>query len=145
MSAPYHYDICGLSNVYLTGGVTQHETPYGTGVSITAADALHTVLAQSLMGLERDLSGEEHRFLRTILDLAPDDELFRSYGLGERAVRNHEDARAVPVPAAMDVAIRAIAAKLRADLVGPRCRQQPIGARIAVAHTPAGWVLQDAA
>lgn len=144
MSAPYHYDICGLSNVHLTGGVTQHVTAYGAGVSITAADALHAVLARGLMGLERDLSGEEHRFLRTILDLAPDDHVFRGYGLGERAVREHEQARTTPVPGVMDAAIRAIAAKRRADLVAPRRRQQPIGGRIDLAYTPGGWVLQDA-
>lgn len=145
MSAPYHYDICGLSNVHLTGGVTQHATPYGAGVSITAADALHAVLARSLIELERDLTGEEHRFLRTILDLAPDDPVFQSYGLGERTVRDNEDARATPVPRLMDAVIRAIAAKRRADLVAPRHRRRPIGGRIAVAHTPEGWILQDAA
>ncbi len=66
----YHYTECGLNNIWLANGFKFHETPYGKGVAIEAADDLHRVIALGLISHKPRLSGGEFRFLRKELDLS---------------------------------------------------------------------------
>ena len=76
MSNPYHYTECGLNYIYLENGFRIHETPYGEGVSIDAADQLHEAIALTVISSPRALRGQEVRFLRSLLQVSQS-------GLGE--------------------------------------------------------------
>ena len=66
----HHYAICGLDSVYLVNGFEHHETGYGRGVSIRDLDGLHCAIGTHLVGLKRELTGREFRFLRIELDMS---------------------------------------------------------------------------
>lgn len=66
---PYHYTQCGLHDVYLLNGVTEHETPYGSGVSVYDVEGLHKAIAMNLVFNKAMLNGREMRFLRKLIDL----------------------------------------------------------------------------
>jgi DNA-binding transcriptional regulator YiaG len=60
---PYHYKESGLDNVILQNGFTIRQTPYGETVSIKNVDALHQLIARTLIQ-QREINGAEFRFLR---------------------------------------------------------------------------------
>ena len=66
----YHYDTCGLEDVYLLNGYDEIETQEGKAVSIHKLDDLHRAIAESIVGLRRRLKGSEFRFLRIELDMS---------------------------------------------------------------------------
>ena len=66
----YHYRECGLRNVWLANGYTEHETPYGHGVAIHDVEGLHHAIAQGLTNKGGKLTGSEFRFLRQELGLS---------------------------------------------------------------------------
>ncbi len=67
----YHYTGSGLSNIWLSNGYSEHETPYGPAVSITDVEGLHKAIGLEIVyqPLKR-LAGEEVRFLRLEMDLS---------------------------------------------------------------------------
>ena len=66
----YHYDMCGLDNVYLVNGFKTIKTSEGKAVSIHKLDDLHHVIADKLVKMPRRLTGKEFRFLRIELDMS---------------------------------------------------------------------------
>lgn len=60
----YHYDTCGLDNVWLCNGYSIKETPYGQAVAIHDADQLHAALAELVALKQGRLLPKEIRFLR---------------------------------------------------------------------------------
>lgn len=66
----YHYNTCGLDNVYLLNGYEELETSGGRAVSIHKLDELHRAIAESIVSLRRRLKGSEFRFLRIELDMS---------------------------------------------------------------------------
>ncbi|MGH8759518.1 MAG: transcriptional regulator [Burkholderiales bacterium] len=94
----YHYTDCGLNNVWLKNGYNVVDTPYGRGVSIDDADALHELLALDLTKKAGRLTGKEFRFLRTMLCLSQQS-FGNMQGLSEQAVSIWERTGKVPVPA----------------------------------------------
>ncbi len=66
----YHYQECGLRNVWLVNGYEEHDTPYGPGISIHDVDGLHRAIAFGLMNNVGKLSGSEMRFLRKEMGLS---------------------------------------------------------------------------
>ncbi len=60
----YHYQVCGLSNVWLENGYTEKDTRYGKATAVADADQLHQVLAMAVADKDGTLTGEEVRFLR---------------------------------------------------------------------------------
>lgn len=66
---PYQYKECGLDDVYLLNGFTEHKTPYGNGISIDKAEALHRAIAQHICADKPSISGKEFRFLRKLMDM----------------------------------------------------------------------------
>lgn len=66
----YHYQECGLRNVWLVNGYDMHTTPYGDGVSIHDIEGLHRAIARGLVNKARKLTGSELRFLRKEMGLS---------------------------------------------------------------------------
>lgn len=62
----FHYNISGMDNVYLLGGVTAYICPKCGEKSISVRNivGLHRAIAFSLATTKRRLSGQELRFLR---------------------------------------------------------------------------------
>ncbi|MBO9424730.1 hypothetical protein J7444_08355 [Labrenzia sp. R4_1] len=86
----YHYDACGLDNVYLVNGYTIEQDPdYGELVHIEDIDELHEEIARALIVQRRPLTGAEFKFLRVFLDLSQH-RLAVILGSKEQNVRNWE-------------------------------------------------------
>ena len=66
----YHYQECGLRNVWLVNGYDMHTTPYGDGVSIHDIQGLHRAIARGLVNKAAKLTGSELRFLRKEMGLS---------------------------------------------------------------------------
>ena len=66
----YHYQECGLRNVWLVNGYDMHTTPYGDGVSIHDIEGLHRAIARGLVNKAAKLTGSELRFLRKQMGLS---------------------------------------------------------------------------
>lgn len=66
----YHYQECGLRNIWLANGYEIHETPYGPGVSIQDVQGLHRAIGHRIVTKGGKLTGAELRFLRTELGLS---------------------------------------------------------------------------
>ena len=66
----YHYESCGLENVWLKNGYTERATKYGPAVSIDDLEGLHKMLALRIVEVTRALTPGEFRFLRIELDLS---------------------------------------------------------------------------
>jgi DNA-binding transcriptional regulator YiaG len=95
----YHYVDSGLKNVYLNGGLTIEQSPYGQAISIIDLDGLHRSIARCLIEKPGPLSGAEFRFLRTELDLSQQT-MAQLCGRKERIIREWETRDAdVPDPA----------------------------------------------
>lgn len=84
-----HYKECGLDDVYLMGGYTIHETPYGEGISIKNLDELHRAIGCYLVREKKLLSGKELRFLRKHMNLTQS-ELGKLLGLSSQQVARWE-------------------------------------------------------
>ncbi|MDR3448497.1 MAG: transcriptional regulator [Alphaproteobacteria bacterium] len=106
-SKPYHYRESGLDYVYLQNGFTYHETPYGKGVSIFAADQLHEAIAREIVLSPRPLRGQEARFLRSLLDISQAD-LARTMGTTRISITRWEKNRDGELPGTADTALRLI-------------------------------------
>lgn len=93
----YHYTDCGLDNVWLLGGVEEHETPFGTAISIRGVDALHEAIGRSI-AKSKIMTGDEFRFLRLELDLSQST-LANLIGATEQQVYRYETGKSkVPGP-----------------------------------------------
>lgn len=101
-----HYTGCGLDNVYLEGGFTIRNTPYGEGVSIHDLEGLHKVIAYNLCTEKRKLKGEEIRFLRKELELSQV-ELASLLDVSESTMRGWENNRN-EISGSANILIRAI-------------------------------------
>lgn len=66
----YHYQGCGLPNVYLQNGYELTESPYGEGVVIHDLEGLHDAIGQIIVSSKGPLAGSEFRFLRNELELS---------------------------------------------------------------------------
>ena len=66
----YHYTEGGLTNVWLSNGFREEDTPYGKGVSIEDVEGLHRVIGMKLVKERAQLTGAEFRFLRKELGLS---------------------------------------------------------------------------
>lgn len=66
----YHYQECGLNNIYLVNGYHEIDTPYGKAVSIADVEGLNRVIAHNLITYKPKLTGSEFRFLRKSLDMS---------------------------------------------------------------------------
>lgn len=85
----FHYELCGLENIYLKNGFEIHDTAYGKGVSIHDVNGLHKTIGLHLINNKPKLSPSEIRFLRKELNLSQVN-LALMFGVGESTVRAWE-------------------------------------------------------
>lgn len=85
----FHYESCGLRNIWLKNGFDVLDTPYGKGVSIHNIDGLHKTIGMYLINNKPHLSPSEVRFLRKELNLSQVN-LAVLLGVGESTVRSWE-------------------------------------------------------
>ena len=66
----YHYQECGLEDIWLSNGYSIEDSPYGQAVIIDNLEGLHEALAHLIVNEVPNLSGTEFRFLREFLNLS---------------------------------------------------------------------------
>jgi len=100
----YHYDDCGLDNIYLKGGVFVSAVDGEECFSITDLEGLHKVIALNLVKQQSPLSNKEFRFLRIELDLTQK-ELAEKFGCDVQTIANYEKGKSA-IPKLEDLALR---------------------------------------
>ena len=85
----YHYESCGLENIWLKNGYTKSTTKYGEGVAIIDVEGLHRALALEIVHLPRPITPREFRFLRIELDL-PQRRLGGLMDVKDQTIANYE-------------------------------------------------------
>ena len=105
----FHYESCGLPNVWLRNGFMIRETKYGEAVSIQNLDGLHRAIGLDLANNKRTLTNDEVRFLRKEMDL-PQVQLAQLLGVNESTVRNWEssDEKRAGIPGPADRILRTL-------------------------------------
>jgi putative transcriptional regulator len=88
-SGVYHYETCGLDNVYLTGGVFINDIDGEECISIAGVEGLHKIIAENLIAKEGPLTNKEFRFLRKELGLSQE-ELAGKFGRDVQTIANYE-------------------------------------------------------
>jgi DNA-binding transcriptional regulator YiaG len=101
----YHYQGCGLPNVFLQNGYELVETPYGQGVTIHDLDGLHLALGTAIVGSPGPMVGHELRFLRTEMELSQAG-LADALGCDEQSVARWEKGRSKQVNAPAERLVR---------------------------------------
>jgi putative transcriptional regulator len=94
----YHYQECGLPNVYLSNGYTEHATDWGAGIAIADVAGLHRTIGLSLVAERSHLSGADVRFIRKELGLSQT-ALGNAMGCEEQTVSLWERQGRIPAPA----------------------------------------------
>lgn len=105
----FHYTQCGLDWVYLAGGVIHRVTPYGNGIAISHADALHDAIFREIIRAPAPLRGQEVRFIRAYLDLSQE-ALGRISGVEGDDIARMESRREDVIPRPIDHALRLLGA-----------------------------------
>ncbi len=106
MSELFHYQSCGLDNVWLRNGFQIKQTAYGEAVAIADVTGLHNTIGLFITDNEPLLNGAEIRFLRKELDLSQD-MLSEVLGVSESTIRNWENQRQ-PITSAADRVLRLV-------------------------------------
>ena len=103
----YHYQTCGLDNIYLVNGFREIEYGGEIAVSIHDLPGLHQAITYSLIHKSEHLSGKEFRFLRLEMDLSQT-ALGKLFGVSDQAIAKWEkEQSSIPTPA--ELLIRAYA------------------------------------
>ena len=89
----YHYEECGLGNIWLRDGYSvEEDEEYGELVSIHSVNDLHNAIGLYLITNKPELNGDEIRFLRKEMNLSQKN-LAGLLGVGETSVRTWESER----------------------------------------------------
>ncbi len=102
----YHYEGCGLKNVWLQNGYTVKVTKFGDSVSINDVDGLHRALALAIVEAARPITPEEFRFLRIELGLSQKS-LGALLGISDQSIANYEKSTH-KIQRIADVALRSL-------------------------------------
>jgi len=103
----YHYQMCGLNNIYLVNGYSEIDYAGEIAVSIHDLTGLHQAITFSLVNNPRHLSGREFRYLRLEMDLSQA-ALGKLFGVSDQAIAKWEkEQSSIPQPA--ELLIRAYA------------------------------------
>lgn len=105
----YEYKMSGLDYVVLTSGYERDETPYGSGVSISDAEALDRTIAIIISTSPYRICGQDVRFLRAVMDMSQK-ELADHLGAQRVTVARWEAKPHTPIPGPADRMIRIILA-----------------------------------
>lgn len=97
--APYHYQECGLDDVYLVNGFQFHDVDGEKGVVIQNVDGLHQAIADNIVMNKSLLGGRDIRFLRKHMRLTQAD-MAQWIGCDPQTVARWEkDQTRIPGPA----------------------------------------------
>ncbi len=88
----YHYNECGLDNVYLLSGYHFVDTPRGKAIVIQDEQGLLRAIGMMLVSERRNLNGKEFRFLRHELNQTQAD-LATVLGVNVQSVARWEKGR----------------------------------------------------
>ena len=139
----YHYQECGLPNVYLINGYREVATPHGRGIAIEDVDGLHRTIARELVYTKPALSGAEVRFIRKFLELTQA-RLAELLGVEEQSVRRWEGLAELPRQA--DRSVRLVFRDILRDLDLPLdelvqriAEARPPPLRYQYRHRAKGW------
>ncbi len=131
----YHYTESGLDNVWLRSGYdVKTFGDHGEAVSVHDEDQLHLVLARSIARQDRRLTGQEFRFLRTVLDLTQNAVARRMGYADYQMVARWEKAHHAAPPLVADTLMRA----WYLESIGDRPLTSRIGERLAELGQDAG-------
>lgn len=92
----YHFTDGGLRNVWLVNGYTEHDTPYGPGVSIHDADGLAAAICSALTRKPAPLTGAELRYVRAAGMLMSQPALGKLIGADGQSVARWEKSGRLP-------------------------------------------------
>lgn len=92
----YHFTDGGLRNVWLVNGYTEHDTPYGPGVSIHDADGLAAAICSALTRKPAPLTGAELRYVRAAGMLMSQPALGKLIGADGQSVARWEKSDRLP-------------------------------------------------
>ena len=106
----YHYETCGLDNVWLCNGYEIREYGNQKSVAIHDIDGLHRAIVKQLIEKPAPLSGAEFRFLRVEMDLSQS-MLSTLLGVTDQAIAKWEKGQTKKPPAAADRLMRALASE----------------------------------
>ena len=115
---PYHYQGCGLPNVYLTNGVKESKTQYGPSITIDDIEGLHGVIADQLVLKTSGLSPLEFRYLRSYLELSQK-RLGEMVGTSDQSIANWEKGN-TPIVRAAETLLRMLVREHRGGNVDVR-------------------------
>ena len=101
----FHYDICGIDNVWLANGYTTKETRYGEATAFADVGELDELIALTVTQKAGKLTGRELRMLRVALKM-PQSALAHAFGATEQSVSLWE--RNGKVPKYADLLVRAL-------------------------------------
>lgn len=102
---PYHYTVCGLTNIYLANGFTIDEYDGQEIVAVKDVDGLHKAIGRHLVVHRKGLAPDEVRFLRKTLDMTQA-ELGKALGCDSQSVARWEKG-VCAIPAATEKLLRA--------------------------------------
>jgi putative transcriptional regulator len=102
----HHYRECGLDYIWLAEGFVCEETAYGPAVMVENATALDQAVAEYVVSHRRNLTGQEVRFLRGLMD-ATQAELAALLGKDAQSVARWEKSK-TKLPPTEDRALRQI-------------------------------------
>lgn len=101
----YHYQGCGLPNVFLQNGYELTKSNYGSGVVIHDLEGLHDAIGQIIVSSKESLAGDEFRFLRTELELSQA-MLAKLLGCDEQSVARWEKGKSKQINAPAERLLR---------------------------------------
>jgi DNA-binding transcriptional regulator YiaG len=102
----FHYNSCGLENIYLVNGFKKIDTGYGPATSIENLDGLHEVIGRSICALNRRLGPKEISYLRREMELRQVD-IAEILGCTDQTIANWEKGKSC-IPKSPDAVLRHI-------------------------------------
>lgn len=103
----YHYEGCGLPNVFLRNGYEKLSTPYGEGVVIHDLAGLHRAIGTAIAFSKSPLSPAEFKFLRQELEFSQA-MLGKLLGRDEQAVARWEKGKNKKIDPAAERILRLV-------------------------------------
>ena len=155
----HHYTESGLDHVWLRNGfVVQDFGAYGRAVAVADERALWRVLGRAIARQDRRMTGQELRFLRSVLDWTQTDLGVRLGYADHQMVARWERNRHAAVPLHADVLLRAcyLESLGEAPMVGrvshrlaelatvPASAPEAKPRRVLVEHRGDRWVAEEA-
>jgi DNA-binding transcriptional regulator YiaG len=114
----FHYQGCGLPNVYLTNGFKETKTAYGPSFVVNDIEGLHGAIADQLVVKASALTPLEFRYLRNYLELSQK-RLGELVGTSDQSIANWEKGN-TPIVKAAETLLRMLVREHRGGNVDVR-------------------------